>query len=52
MRDIIKLVSIEGPHKGKSVYWVTKNKKKNSERLELKKYCKFTRKHILHKESK
>ena len=51
-RDIIKLVSIEGPNKGNSVYWTTKNKKKTPERLEKKKYCKFTRAHILHKEQR
>ena len=30
----------------------TKNKKHNTERLELKKYCPFDRKHTLHKETK
>ncbi len=33
-------------------YDTKKNKKNNPDRLELKKYCKFCRKHTLHKESK
>ena len=48
----IKLVSTEGPHKGKSVYVTTKNRINSKERLEMKKYCKWTKKHILHRESK
>jgi large subunit ribosomal protein L33 len=30
----------------------TKDKKKHPDRIELKKYCKFERKHTLHKETK
>ena len=30
----------------------TKNKKNDPDRLEMKKYCKFCRKHTLHRESK
>jgi large subunit ribosomal protein L33 len=48
----IKLVSVEGPNKGKSVYVTQKNRNNSKERLEMKKYCKFTRKHILHREAK
>lgn len=33
-------------------YDSTKNKKNDPDRLELKKYCKFCRKHTLHRESK
>ncbi|MCM8782182.1 MAG: 50S ribosomal protein L33 [Candidatus Omnitrophica bacterium] len=33
-------------------YTSWKNKKKTPDRLELKKYCKFCRKHTLHKELK
>ena len=33
-------------------YDTTKNKKNNPDRIELKKYCKFCRKHTNHKESK
>ncbi|HMQ69752.1 MAG TPA: 50S ribosomal protein L33 [Ignavibacteria bacterium] len=48
----IKLVSVEGPHKGKSVYVSTKNRINTKERLEMKKYCKWTKQHVLHRESK
>ncbi|MEW5901126.1 MAG: 50S ribosomal protein L33 [Acidobacteriota bacterium] len=33
-------------------YTSSRNKKKQTERLEIKKYCKFCRKHTLHKEVK
>ena len=33
-------------------YNTTKNKKNNPDRLEMKKYCRFCKKHTLHKESK
>ncbi|MCX6766036.1 MAG: 50S ribosomal protein L33 [Candidatus Moranbacteria bacterium] len=33
-------------------YHTTRNKKKVKEKLELKKYCRFCRKHTLHKETK
>lgn len=33
-------------------YSTTKNKKKTPDRLQLKKYCKFERKHTLFKETK
>ena len=33
-------------------YNTTKNKKNNPDRIELKKYCKFCKKHTTHKETK
>ena len=33
-------------------YTTTKNKKHNPDRMELKKYCPFDKKHTLHKETK
>ena len=33
-------------------YQTTKTKKNDSERIEIKKYCKFCKKHTLHKETK
>lgn len=33
-------------------YDTTKNKKNNPDRIELKKYCRFCRKHTDHKETK
>ncbi|MBI1784873.1 50S ribosomal protein L33 [Candidatus Sumerlaeota bacterium] len=40
----------EGP--GVSRYVSVKNRKKTTARLELKKYCKYERKHTVHKEVK
>jgi large subunit ribosomal protein L33 len=51
MREIIKLACTEDKKSG-SVYMTTKNKKKTTERLELKKYNKKLRRHTLHRESK
>ncbi|MFA5499715.1 MAG: 50S ribosomal protein L33 [Candidatus Omnitrophota bacterium] len=33
-------------------YYSTKNKKQNPDKIELSKFCKFCRKHTLHKEMK
>ncbi len=33
-------------------YQTTKNKKNDSDRIEIRKYCKFCKKHTLHKETK
>jgi large subunit ribosomal protein L33 len=33
-------------------YLSTRDKRKTPEKIEVKKYCKFDRKHTLHKESK
>jgi len=33
-------------------YTTSKNKNHNSERIELKKYCKFCKEHTLHKETR
>ena len=49
MRDIISLACSECKRRN---YSTTRNKKKTPDRLVLKKYCRFCRKHLLHKESK
>jgi len=49
MRDIITLQCTEC---GRRNYTTTKNKKINKEKLQIKKYCKFDRKHTVHKEVK
>ncbi len=46
MREIVRLVSEDG----KSTYVTKKNRRTESGRLELKKYSKFHRKHVLHRE--
>lgn len=53
MRETIKLVGIgaNGKPTG-SVYMTTKNKKTMQKKLELLKFCKFTRSHIIHREAK
>lgn len=47
-RETIKLKSTEG----NEVYWTTKNKKTTTGRLEIKKYDKKLRKHVIFKEAK
>ncbi len=47
-REPIKLKSSES----KFVYWTTKNKKKTTGRLELKKYDPTLRRHVTFKEAK
>ncbi|MBO4343454.1 MAG: 50S ribosomal protein L33 [Clostridia bacterium] len=49
MRVKITLVCSECKQRN---YDSTKNKKNDPDRLEMKKYCRFCRKHTLHKESK
>jgi len=49
VREIITLACTECKRRN---YMSTKDKKKHPDRLELKKYCKFERKHTLHKETK
>ena len=49
MRDIITMACTECKRRN---YTTTKNKKTIPDRLELKKYCRFCRKHINHKETK
>ncbi|MCH8311917.1 MAG: 50S ribosomal protein L33 [Nitrospinae bacterium] len=49
MRDIIQLACGECKRKN---YSTTKNKKTLTGRLEIKKFCRFCRKHTPHKETK
>ncbi|MBM3808590.1 MAG: 50S ribosomal protein L33 [Acidimicrobiia bacterium] len=49
MRDIIQLACGECKRRN---YSTTKNKKKTTERIEMKKFCRFCRKHQPHKEQK
>ena len=53
-RVIITLECTEAKKEGKppSRYTTTKNKRKQTERLELKKYNPYLRRHTLHKEIK
>ncbi len=49
MREIIKLVSSA---KTGHFYTTTKNKRKSTEKLEVKKFDPVVRKHVMYKESK
>jgi len=49
MRDNIQLACGECKRRN---YTSTRNKKKQTERLEVKKYCRFCRRHTQHKEVK
>jgi large subunit ribosomal protein L33 len=48
-REIITLACTECKRRN---YTTTKNKRKHQDRLELRKYCKWCRKHTLHREIK
>ncbi len=49
MRDIITLACTECKRRN---YTTTKNKRKTTERLELKKFCRWCRAHTRHRETK
>ncbi|MCX8118318.1 MAG: 50S ribosomal protein L33 [Desulfobacterota bacterium] len=49
MRTIINLACTECKRRN---YSTTKNKRTTPDKLELKKYCRFCRKHTVHKETK
>ncbi len=49
MRDNVILACTECKRRN---YTTTKNKKTKPERLELKKYCRFCRKHTVHRETR
>ena len=48
MRDTIQLECTECGHRN---YTASRNKKLKTERMEVRKYCKWLRKHTIHKES-
>ena len=48
-KDKIVLACTEFKHRN---YNTTKNKKNTPDRLEMNKFCKFCRKHTLHRETK
>lgn len=49
MRESVKLACTECKQRN---YDTSKNKNNNTERLEFNKYCKFCKKHTLHRETK
>ena len=49
MRDIVTLQCTECKRRN---YTTTRNKKRTPDRLEMKKYCPFDRRHTVHREVK
>jgi len=49
MRDIVTLACTECKQRN---YTTTKNKRNTPDKLEFRKYCRFCRKHTVHKETK
>ena len=49
MRDRVTLACTECKERN---YATTKNKKNDPDRIEMKKYCRFCKKHTMHKETK
>ena len=49
MRNAVTLACTECKRRN---YQTNKNKKNNPDRIEMKKYCKFCKKHTLHRETK
>ncbi|MGQ9610599.1 MAG: 50S ribosomal protein L33 [bacterium] len=49
MRDIVILACDECKRRN---YTTTRNKRRTPDRFELKKYCKFCKKHTIHKETR
>lgn len=49
MSELVKMICTEC---GRENYHTYKNKKKTPGRLEFRKYCRFLRKHTIHREKK
>jgi len=49
MRNIVALACAECKQRN---YTTTKNKRTTTDKLQLNKYCRFCRKHTIHKETK
>jgi len=47
-----EIITLECTECGNRNYTTKKNKRKSSGRLELKKFCRFERKHTAHKETR
>ena len=45
-------ITLASPECKQRNYNTMKNKKNNADRIEMNKYCKFCKKHTLHKETK
>ncbi len=52
MAVVRELIALECSDCGRRNYTTTKNRKTQTEKLSVKKFCRFDRKHTVHKESK
>jgi large subunit ribosomal protein L33 len=51
-KTVVELIALQCGECKRKNYTTKKNKRNSQEKLELKKYCPFDRKHTLHKEAK
>ncbi len=51
-RTAVELIALQCSECKRKNYTTKKNRKNTQQKLELMKYCKFDRKHTLHKETK
>ena len=51
-KQVVELIALQCSECKRRNYTTSKNRRNTTEKLEFKKYCKFERKHTLHKESK
>jgi large subunit ribosomal protein L33 len=51
-KQVVELVALQCSECKRRNYTTSKNRRNTQEKLELKKYCRFDRKHTLHKETK
>jgi large subunit ribosomal protein L33 len=51
-KQVVELIAMQCSECKRRNYTTTKNRRNLQEKLELKKYCPFDRKHTLHKETK
>lgn len=51
-KTAVELIALQCTSCKRKNYTTEKNRRNTQEKLELNKYCKFERKHVLHKETK
>jgi large subunit ribosomal protein L33 len=51
-KTAVELIALQGTDCKRKNYTTKKNRRNMQEKLELKKYCPFDRKHTVHKETK
>ena len=51
-KQVVELIALQCSECKRRNYTTQKNRRNTQEKLEFKKYCRFDRKHTLHKETK